>query len=110
MTLAGRHGGIMGRRITDRQRYAKIWVEGLRHDRTFKCEKNEGERGVDDRCDGGAEAAKSSPAREEIDIDIILGAVIGDGNTGEKDDDGGGDDAPDAFSNPQATAREPPIA
>jgi hypothetical protein len=70
-------------------------LEGLRHDRAFEGEEDEGEAGVDDRGQRRAEIAESGATGEQVHVDGILRRVVGDRDAGGEDDDRGDADRDD---------------
>jgi hypothetical protein len=72
--------------VTGKQRNAEAHFQGKRHDRRLDGKEQECEGRVDQRRNGRADIAEPGAAGEEIDIDAVLGRVVGDRQSGEKDD------------------------
>ena len=70
-------------------RYVQCEFERVGHDGRFQREKDEGERGVDQRGDGGADVAEARTSREQVHVDAMARGVDADGQAGQKDDEAG---------------------
>ncbi len=64
--------------------------ERVGHDGGLQREEDEGERGVDQRGDGGADVAKARAAREQVHVHAVARGVHADGQAGQEDDEPGG--------------------
>ena len=97
--------------VADRQRHAEDELQRARHDRPLDGEEHEGEGGVDQRRDGGADVAEAGAPGEQVDVDPVARRHDADGQAGEEQHDahhegggehvgeavGEGDAAPDGF-------------
>ncbi len=70
--------------VADGHRQAEAQLERQSHDDGFYGEKDERERGVDQRSDGRSDVAESGPARQQIDIDAVARGVVGDRQAGQE--------------------------
>ena len=72
--------------IADGERDAEAHLQRQSQDHRLDGEEDEGEGGVDQRGDRGAEIAEARPAGEQVDIHPETGGVIADGQAGGEDD------------------------
>ena len=72
--------------IADAERHVEAHFQRQRHDHRFDREEDEGEGRVDQRGDRRADIAETGAAGEQVDVDAVLGGVIGDRQAREKDD------------------------
>src|SRR5258706_5753780 len=72
--------------ISSGKRQAEAHLQSDRHDRRFQSKKDEGERGVDERCDRRADIAKSSASREKVDVDSVFCGIVADWQTEREND------------------------
>ena len=78
--------------IGDAHRHAGHGGERDRHDRRFDRKEQEGEAGIDERGEGRAEIAEACAAGQQVDVEAVLGGVIGDRQADDEHQrDGGGD-------------------
>ena len=83
-----------GRRVAEPQRDAEAELQALGHDRALEGEEDEGERREDDVGDHRPVVAETAAAGDQVQVDVVSGGVIRDGETGQHDHDGEDEDAP----------------
>ena len=82
--------------IGDAHRHTRHGGQRHGHDRGFDREKQEGEAGVDERGEGRAEIAEPCATGEQVDVEAVLGGVIGDRQADDEHQRDGGGDGGDA--------------
>ncbi|MNS78824.1 hypothetical protein D3C72_1124550 [compost metagenome] len=78
--------------VADPQGNAERQLQRAGHDRRLDGEEHEGEGGVDQRGDGGADVTEARAACQEIDIDAVTDGVTADRQADGKHGNGRDDD------------------
>ncbi len=85
-------------RVPDGQRDAQPQFESLRHDRTFEREEDERERREDDVGDDRSVVAETASTRDQVEVDVVTGRIVGKRKAGQEDDDGEHQNAPQCIA------------
>ncbi|MNY12458.1 hypothetical protein D3C86_1455400 [compost metagenome] len=78
--------------VADPQGNAERQLQRAGHDRRLDGEEHEGEGGIDQRGDGGADVTEARAACQEIDIDAVADGVTADRQADGKHGNGRDDD------------------
>lgn len=78
--------------VADPERNAERQFQRAGHDRRFDGEEHEGEGGIDQRGDGGADITEARAARQKIDVDAVTDGVTADRQADGQHGDGGDED------------------
>ena len=77
------------------RRYAQRQFQRVGHDGGLQRKEDERERGVDERCDGGADVAKARAPGEQVHVEPVAGRIHADGPARQKNDQPGGQNGPE---------------
>ncbi len=78
--------------VADPQGDAEGELQRAGHDRGFDRKQHEGEAGIDQRGDGGADVAEAGAAGQKVDVDAVADRVAADRQADAEHEDGCGDD------------------
>lgn len=78
--------------VADPQGNAERQFQRAGHDRRFDGEEHEGEGGIDQRGDGGADITEARAARQKINIDAVADGITADRQADGEHGDGGDED------------------